>query len=268
MTINSNNNYTNINNTQQNNILEKLSTGLAINKASDDASSLAIATKLGVQKSSAAQSVENVNSGVALTNIAQEGISNQKEILENIKIESLKALNGTTSQEGRDAIANQIGKYIEQFEQIAESTNYNGQKLLKASGDPFEDEISITGDDSNISIKKADTTSISDELKTFLSDFSTNPDSVRNLLDAVDKGIDTLSAQESEFGSSSNSLESLGRNYLTAETNAANAQSTLLDLDYSKGIANFNKTNIQTQVGFLAQSQANAVQSRVLSLLS
>lgn len=267
MTI-SNNNYTALNNTQNNNTLEKIATGLAINKASDDASGLAIADKLGVQKSSAAQSVENVNNGIALSNIAQKGISGQKEILEHIKIETLKALNGTTSQEGKEAIAKEINKSIEQFESIANTTNYNGQSLLKTSGDPVEDDISISGDGAVVSLQKADTTSVSDELKTFMTDFTTNPDSMKDLLSAVDEGINTLSSQEADFGTTSNSLESLARNYMTTQTNLASAQSEILGLDFSQGIANFNKTNIQTQAGYFAQSQANAVQSRVVSLLT
>ena len=267
MTIN-NNNYSPASNTQYNNTLEKLATGLAINKASDDASGLAIADKLGIQKSGAAQSVENANSGIALSNIAQKGISEQKEILDHIKTETLKALNGTTSQEGREAIAKEINKSIAQFENIAESTNYNGQQLLKSTGDPFADDISVAGSDSTISMQKADTTSVSDELKTFMTDFATNPDSMKGLLEAVDKGIDTLGSQEADFGTSSNSLESMARNYMTVETNLASAKSEIMDLDFSQGMANFSKNNIQSQIGYLVQSQANAVQSRVTSLLT
>jgi flagellin len=80
MTIN-NSSYININNLNQasSTALEKISSGLAINKAADDASGLAIADKLGVQKSSLVQSVENANSGIAMSNIAQSSISEQKK---------------------------------------------------------------------------------------------------------------------------------------------------------------------------------------------
>ena len=266
MTINNTNTLPNVGSTQSD-LIQKLSTGLEINKASDDASGLLIADNLGIQKSSLAQSVENVSSGIAMSNIAQGAISSQKDILETIRTETLKAMNGTTSQEGRESIANQINKYIEQYEQIADSTNYNGEQLLKTAGDSSDD-LSVVGDESIITMQKADTTSISDQLKSFMADFTTNPDSMKNILSAVDNGINTLSAQESEFGSTSNSLESMARNYMSAQTNIANAQSSIMDFDFSKGISDFNKTNIQTQIGYLMQSQANAVQSRTVSLLS
>jgi flagellin len=248
--------------------IERLSSGQAINKAADDASGLAIADQLGLQKSSLAQSVENFNSGIAMSTIAQSGIASQKELLENIKTETLKAMTGTTSQEGRDAIAEQISKYVQQFEQIADTTTYNGQDLLKTSGDPAADDISITGEDTMVSLEKADTTSLSDTLKSFLADFSTNSSSRDALLDAVDSGIDQLASYASDFGSASNALESLARNYLTAETNTAAAKSTIMDLDYAEEVSDFNKTSLQAQIGYLMQSQANAVQARSVTLLA
>ena len=266
MTINNTNALSNIGSTQTG-LIEKISTGLDINSASDDASGLFIADNLGVQKSSLAQSVENANSGIAMSNIAQGAISSQKDILESIRTETLKAMNGTTSLEGKEAIANQINKYIEQYDKVSNSTNYNGEQLLKTAGDSSDD-LSIVGEESIISMQKADTTSISDQLKTFMADFTTNPSSMNGILDTVDNGMNTLSSQESEFGSTANSLESMARNYMTAQTNIASAESTIRDFDFTKGIADFNKTDLQSQIGYLIQSQANAVQSRTVSLLS
>lgn len=267
MTINNTNSFTNVNNLQTN-LLERISTGLAVNKASDDASGLAISDQLGLQKSSTVQAIENVNSGIAMSNIADGAISSQKELLENIKVETLKASNGTVSQEGRDAIANQIGKYIDQYEQIADSTNYNGESLLKTAGDASDDLSIVGADDSFVNIKKADTTSISDQLRSFLDDFTTNSNSRDSILDVVNNGMDKLASAQTEFGSSTNALESMARSYMNAQTNLAQAQSTILDIDYAKDVSDFNKTNIQTQMGFLAQSQGNAVQARTLALLS
>jgi len=256
----------NVNNVNASSI-ERLSTGLAINKASDDASGLAIADKLGVQKSSLSQSVENTTSGIALTNIAQGGISNQQDILENINTLTLQAMNGTTSTEGREAIAQQIGKYIEQYEQIADTTTYNGEKLLTTAGDSTDD-MSVVGQDAIVDISKADTTSISDSLKSFLGDFSSNPTSMENMLNTVNQGMTQLATYASDYGSSSNQLESMTRNYMTQETNTARAQSTIMDIDYGKEVSNFSKSNLLTQIGYLMQTQANAHQQRNIALLS
>lgn len=247
--------------------IEKLSSGLAINKASDDASGLVIADSLGIHKSSIAQSLDNSMSGIALSNIAQGAVQYQKNILEDIKQETLKAMNGTMSNDDREAIAQKISQSIKQYEQIANTTTYNGEKLLQTTGEASDD-LSIVGEDSIISISKADTTSISDSLKAFMGDFTTNPDSREQLLSAVDIGINQLASFASEYGSSSNALESMARNFLSQETNTAKAQSVIKDIDYSKEVTNFSKSNLLTQIGYLMQTQANAHQQRNIALLS
>jgi len=270
MTINNNTNYilqtSGVNNSTSS-TLEKIASGLQINKASDDASGLAIVDQLKVQKNTLAQSVENANSGIAMSNIAQSGLSNQKELLENIKTETIKAMNGTTSQEGRDAIADQINKYIDQFDQIADTSTYNDQSLLKTNGDSSDD-ISIAGEDGFISMEKADTRSVSDDLRTLMSDFSTNPDSMKAMLGLVDESVTKISSQESDFGSSADALESMAQTYLDARTNIANAESEIRDTDIAKMYTEFNKNEVHSQIGYLVQAQANAVQNRTVSLLS
>jgi len=247
--------------------LEKLSSAMAINSASDDASSLAIATNLGVQESGLSQTLENMNSGIAMSNIAQSGLSSQKDILENIKTLTLQAMNGTTSQEGREAIKNEINKNIEQYDSITSATTYNGQNLLETAGDTSDD-ISIMGEDSAIQMSKVDTSSLSDTLKSFMGDFSTSRASMEGLLDAVDNGQNELASFQSDFASSSNAMESNARNALSEQTNIASAKSTILDIDYGKAMGDFSKSNILSQIGTIVQSQANAVQMRNISLLT
>ena len=110
--------------------LEKLSTGLKINKASDDASGLAIADKLRTQASSINQAISNGNSAVSLLQIADKSMGEQSSILDTIKSKLIQAATDTTSADGRKAIAADIGKLLTQFDAIADQTNYNGTKLF------------------------------------------------------------------------------------------------------------------------------------------
>ncbi|MEA3288725.1 MAG: flagellin [Campylobacterota bacterium] len=251
----------------QANSLEKIGSALAVNKAADDASGLAISDNLGLQKSSLTQSIENMNSGIAMSMIAQGGMREQESLLENIKTETLKSMNGTMSQDDRSAIAEQISKYIQEYERISESTNYNGQKLLETQGDTTDD-ISIVSDDSIIEMSKADTKSISEKLKSFMSDFATNSESRDGLLDAINEGMDQLAVYASDYGSAQNQFESYARNAMSTEKEIASAKSTILDIDYSKEVSDFSKTNLQTQIGYLMQTQANALQAKNIALLS
>ena len=117
--------------------LEKLSSGLAINKAADDASGMAIADKLRTQASSIGQGIANANSGSALIQIADKALGEQSNILDTVKTKLIQASTSTTSEEGREAVRKDISKLLEQFDAIAEQTNYNGINLLNNKGDEF-----------------------------------------------------------------------------------------------------------------------------------
>jgi len=113
--------------------LEKLSTGLRINKASDDASGLAIADKLRTQATSINQGISNGNSAVALLQIADKSMAEQSNILDTIKAKLIQANTDTTSADGRESIRKDISKLLEQLDNIANQTNYNGTKLLEGA---------------------------------------------------------------------------------------------------------------------------------------
>uniref|UniRef100_UPI000ADB0A19 flagellin N-terminal helical domain-containing protein n=1 Tax=Arcobacter sp. LA11 TaxID=1898176 RepID=UPI000ADB0A19 len=115
------------------NSLAKLSSGLKINKASDDASGLAIADKLRTQATSINQGVSNGNSAITLLQIADKSMAEQSTILDTVKAKLIQANTDTTSDEGRESIRKDIVKLLTQLDNIAEQTNYNGNVLLQAS---------------------------------------------------------------------------------------------------------------------------------------
>jgi flagellin len=143
MRINTNiasmNAQTNAANTNKNlsSSLEKLSSGLRINKAADDASGMAIADKLRTQASSLGQGISNANSGAALIQIADKALGEQSNILDTVKTKLIQASTSTTSAEGREAIRKDISKLLQQFDDISSQTNYNGINLLNEKGAEF-----------------------------------------------------------------------------------------------------------------------------------
>src|SRR5574344_2721843 len=112
--------------------LEKLSTGLKINKASDDASGLAIADKLRTQVTSLNQGISNGNSAIALLQIADKSMAEQSKILDTVKAKLIQANTATTSADGRESIRKDITKLLNQLDNIAKQTNYNCTYLLQA----------------------------------------------------------------------------------------------------------------------------------------
>lgn len=255
--------------------LEKLSTGLRINKASDDASGLAIADKLRTQGTSINQSIANGNSAVTLLQIADKSMGEQSNILDTIKAKLIQANTDTTSDDGREAIRKDIDKLLEQLDNIAKQTNYNGTTLLqKDSSDNASASSALKfqlGETSSDIVTGATIRSNTSGLGiSSLAGLSTNG-LTKTIAAAqqskIDDAITTLNGYRGDIGSTQNQVESAVRNLMTQATNVKAAESIIRDVDYAAESANFNKQNIISQAGSYAISQANAVQQNVLRLL-
>ena len=268
--------------------LEKLSTGLRINKASDDASGLAIADKLRTQVTSINQGISNGNSAVALLQITDKSMAEQSKILDTIKSKLIQANTDTTSQAGRTAIAKDVTKLLDQLNNIAKQTNYNGTTLLQATATNTASKtaLSFQVGESNLDLIKTK------EIQANVNGYSLAPlkGHVSNGAaltagataaaagaftrafasagqKAVDRAITVLNGYRGDIGSTQNQVESAVRNLMTQSTNIKNAESVLRDVDYAEESANFNKLNIISQAGSYAISQSNAVSQNVLRLL-
>ncbi|AXH10870.1 flagellin [Malaciobacter halophilus] len=267
-------------NTQNNlkNSLEKLSSGLRINKASDDASGLAIADKLRTQANAIGQSVSNGNSAIALTQIADKAMAEQSNILDIVKTKLIQASTDTTSQEGREAIGKDIDKLLSQLNNIASQTNYNGTNLLQGSAasaaatqltfqmgetssDTIKTSTGVQANTSGLSLAGVQTAAAAGDSANF------SAGNARSALTTLDTALNTLNGWRADFGSTQNQLESAVRNQMTQQTNIKAAESVIRDVDYAQESANFNKQNIIAQAGTYAMSQANATQQNVLRLL-
>ena len=257
------------------NSLEKLSSGLRINKASDDASGLAIADKLRTQASSISQSIANGNSAVSLIQIADKAMAEQSNILDIVKQKLIQAATATTSDEGRVAIGKDISKLLTQLNEIANQTNYNGIGLLQGSASGATTTLTFqmgesSGNIANLTATvQANTNGLSgmSGLKDSALAGTWSAGAVRAHMKAVDSALNELNTWRADFGSTQNQIESAIRNMMTQVTNIKAAESVIRDVDYAAESANFNKQNIIAQAGTYAISQANQVQQNILRLL-
>ena len=284
--------------------LEKLSTGLRINKASDDASGLAIADKLRTQVTSINQGISNGNSAIALLQITDKSMAEQGKILDTIKSKLIQANTDTTSVSGRTAIAKDVTKLLQQLNNIGEQTNYNGTLLLQKErstvakgaassvtnltvgrkslgglsfqiGEGTADLIKTKTINSNVT-----GLSLGSLAKAARSGAKASAGATAGLTSgiftrtaasagqkAIDRAISKLHGYRGDIGSTQNQVESAVRNLMTQSTNIKAAESVIRDIDYAEESANFNKLNIISQAGSYAISQSNATQQNVLRLL-
>ena len=269
--------------------LEKLSTGLRINKAADDASGLAIADKLRTQATGLNQSISNGNSAVSLTQIADNAMAEQSNILDVIKQKLLQASTATTSIEGIASIGKDVDKLLDQVNNIALQTTYNGMTLLqKSSGTTAGDRdmgtsalkfqmgtgaTNLVTLDAGIKSNTAGLDGMSalqvSAAAGFVDGVSAGgmQSAARAHLASVDSALNTLNSWRADIGSTQNQLESGIRNLMTQVTNTKAAESVIRDVDYAAESANFNKQNIISQAGTYALSQANSASQNVMTLL-
>jgi len=121
------------NNRSMNNSLEKLSSGLRINKAADDSSGMAIADTLRMQANSLGQAISNANDGIGVIQIADKAMDEQLKILDTIKTKAIQAASDTQSSGSRESIQKDVNRLLEQLDNIAKTTAYNGQALLSGN---------------------------------------------------------------------------------------------------------------------------------------
>jgi len=258
------------------NSLEKLSSGLRINKASDDASGMAIADKLRTQASSIKQSVDNANSASALIQIADKAMGEQSNILDIIKTKLIQAKTATTSTDGAVAIKKDIQKLLTQLDNIASQTNYNGIILLQATASSTTTGAAaltfqvgeLTGNTISTSVAKSNSSVLGlVTMKGTAMGGASFKIYAGNMMIVIDNALTSVNTTRSDFGSVQNQLESATRNMMTTQTNIKAAESVIRDVDYANESANFNKQNIIAQAGTYALSQANTIQQNVLKLL-
>eukprot|EP01155_Anaeramoeba_flamelloides_P036135 Anaeramoba_flamelloidesc23647_g1_i1.p1 GENE.c23647_g1_i1~~c23647_g1_i1.p1 ORF type:complete len:285 (+),score=16.35 c23647_g1_i1:810-1664(+) len=260
-----------------NSSLEKMASGLKINKASDNASGLTIADQLRTQATSLNQSVENGNIAVTFLQIADRAMAEQSNILDSIKAKLIQAMTSTTSKDGRTAIIKDINRLLHQLDNIASQTNYNGTHLLqKTDGDNGAvDELifqmgEISGNTINIEADdiQANTEGLNlDTLKEYKDGDDLTKDSAAEHLRIIDSALDRLNKYRADYGSTQNQIESSTRNMMTGATNLKDSESIIRDVDYSEESARFTNNNLIALTGGYAMSQANSAPKNVLYLL-
>ena len=250
--------------------LNSLSSGLRINKAADDSAGLAIANQLSAQSNGLGQAIRNSNDGIGLIQTADGALEEYGNILNRVRTLAVQAANDTQDATSRGYISQEITALLEEADDIAITTAFNGQNLLDQTGATTVAGTFVfhTGAYSNetqsVSIGDMQTATLgiegTDALVTTQADAETT-------IALMDTNIKVVDAQRATLGAAQNKLESTVRNISVTQVNISAAESQIRDVDFAAESANFAKHNILAQSGSYAMSQANAVQQNVLRLL-
>ena len=277
---------------------QRLSSGMRINSAKDDAAGLQIADRLTSQINGLNQGNRNASDGIALAQTIESGMDEIAGMLQKIRTLSVQASNGTNTAEDRGALAKEASALVAEMQRISKQTTYAGKKVLQ--GAKTDDDI-YTKDATNgskggsltlqVGSNKGDTITFSVSnfafsamAKGFSLGFKKHADTLKSasagdavlfstatmaqeLINSIDGIIAKVDAQRANLGAIQNRLESSIRNQSNVAANEADARSRIRDADFAEESANLSQQSIIQQAAASMLMQANTRPQLGLSLL-
>ncbi|KOY65706.1 flagellin [Clostridium sporogenes] len=256
-----------INVTNSGKAMEKLSSGLRINRAGDDAAGLSISEKMRAQIRGLNQASRNSQDGISLIQTAEGALNETHSILQRMREISVQAANDTNVSVDRSALNDEMGQLIEEIDRIAQNTQFNEQDILKA--DQTLDMQVGANKDQVITLEwSAQTKAALGEDKTDVSAVAVDTkDNAQSAIKTVNDAIVSVSKTRSKMGAYQNRLEHTIANLDNSAENLQAAESRVRDVDMAKEMMNFSKNNILQQAAQAMLAQANQAPQGVLQLL-
>lgn len=260
--------YRHLSSTQStmNTSLERLSSGLRINRAADDAAGLAISEKLRAQTNGLGQASSNAQDAISLVQTAEGALNETHSILQRMRQLAVQSSNDTNTADDRAAIQKEVSALNDELDRIATTTQFNGQNLLDGTGGmagSFTFQVGAnSGQTVTVAFAKADTTT----LAVGTADVSTQAGAA-SALTAIDAAIKTVSGNRADLGAVQNRLQHTINSLSVASENAAAAESRIRDTDMAKEMSSFSRSQILSQAGVSMLAQANSAPQSVLKLL-
>ncbi len=244
----------------------RLSTGLRISTASDDAAGLAISERLRSQVRSLDQAKRNANDGISLVQTAEGALNEVSSILTRLRELAIQSSNGSVSNQDKETLDEEFQSLVSEVNRIGRSTEFNGIKLLDGSSSTvsFQVGFGTTSGIDTISV------SLSAALSTTLSLNSLDIGSggaTTTAISNIDTAINTISGLRGSLGAVQNRLGSTINNLAITVENLSAAESRIRDVDVAYETAQLTRNSILQQASISVLSQANALPQSALRLL-
>ena len=245
--------------------LQRLSSGLRITRAADDAAGLAISESFRAEVRSLGQAQRNANDAISLLQIAEGALNETSGILIRMRELSIQAANGTLGSSERTTIDNEFRDLAAEITRIASVTQFNGQLILNgASSITFQIGTQNTNSD-QITVSAVDATSSGIGIGSSVS--IDTQSGAQTTLDTIDSAISTVASLRATFGTVQNRLESTIRSLAVAIENTSAAESRIRDVDFASETAELTRNQVLQQAGISVLGQANVSTQSALSLL-
>ncbi|MDU4891631.1 MAG: flagellin [Clostridium sp.] len=242
--------------------MEKLSSGLRITKAGDDAAGLAISEKMRSQIRGLDQANRNVQDGISLIQTAEGGMEEITNILQRMRELSVQGSNDTYEPTERTKIQEEMTQLSAEITRISNTTEFNGKKLLDAAGTVKLQVGANSGQQIDVAL-----TALSAGALGVSGLAVTNTTAANSAIVSIDAALGAVNTARATMGAQQNRLEYTQNNLTTSSENLTAAESRIRDVDVAKEMVNLSKLNILQQASQAMISQANQQPQGVLQLL-
>ena len=271
-----NNTYRNLNSTQNDlsKSLEKLSSGLRINRAADDAAGLAISEGLRSQVGGLTVAARNAQDGISVVQTAEGGLTEVHSILQRVRDLAVQAGSDSNNEKSREAIKTEASALTDELTRLSGATNFNGIQLLDGSKASLTFQVGAgsVADNDQISVTLTDIKTLAADLKTAIitTDGFASAAAVTGVdgsIAKIDAAISSVSDARSALGAVQNRFEHSIASTNVAKENLTAAQSRIRDVDMAEEMVKYTRSNVLSQAGTAMLAQANQSTQGVLSLL-
>ncbi len=246
---------------------QRISSGLRIAKAADDAAGLAVAESLNAQSASGRVAMRNTNDGISVIQTAEGAMDSVGDIISRMRELAVQSSSETLADDERAYIQDEFEQLSSEIDRIASSTNFNGNSLTDGTTTALDVQVGVmnTAND-RITITLSDLTASTLGVDTASVDLS-SATGAQAAIDTFDIALDSVSSYRSDLGAAQNRLDSALSNMETYVENLEGAESQIRDADFAFETAELAKNQILQQAGVSVLAQAKAMNQGVLSLL-
>jgi len=258
--------------------MQRLSSGLRVNSAKDDAAGLAIAERMTAQVRGMSTSIRNANDGISMAQTAEGALGKVSDSLQRMRELSVQAANATNSDSDKNSLDKEFGELAKEIQRVLGGTSFNGQHMLGADAKAFQFQVGANTS-SNDAIDITSTNLTTDATITAVAgtdntgagraviDSTATAASIKTVIDNIDLAISTVSDQRAVMGASQSRFDSVIANLQSSVENQTAARSRIMDTDFAAETANLSRSQILQQAGNAMVAQANQLPQQVLTLL-
>ncbi|MFM2118687.1 MAG: flagellin FliC [Pseudomonadota bacterium] len=259
--------------------MQRLSSGLRVNSAKDDAAGLAIAERMNAQVKGMNVAIRNASDGISMAQVAEGALGKVSDVLQRMRELAVQARNATNSSSDKDSLDKEFGELAKEVNRTLSGTTFNGKAILAgAAGKTLTFQVGAgTNDVDTIDVPLTNMATASEIASLTGSgvlatgrlniDSTSTLGSIKTVIDDIDRALDKINSERAVLGASQNRFDAVISNLQVSVENQSAARARIMDADFAAETANLSRAQVLQQAGNAMVAQANQLPQQVLSLL-